>query len=91
MVHELFSVDIMVISLICNQQDCTRGLEQAGGMAGEGRESSQTEFLRVSLCYVRLQRGCLISYVLTKSNVGSLDALGLGENANFTRPETSFE
>lgn len=88
MVHELFSMDIMVISLICNQQDCTRGLEQAGGMAREGRESFQTEFLRVSLC---VYSGCLISYVLTKSNVGSLDVLGLGENANFTRPETSFE
>lgn len=29
-VHELFSADIMVISLICNQQDCTRGPEREG-------------------------------------------------------------
>lgn len=53
MVHELFSVDIMVISLICNQQDCTRGLKQEGETAregGESRGSFQTEFLRVSLC-----------------------------------------
>jgi len=47
MLHELFSMDIMVISLICNQQDCTRELKQAGEY---GRESFQTEFLRVSLC-----------------------------------------
>lgn len=54
MVHELFSVDIMVISLICNQQDCTRGLKEPGGKRragdGGGRVSFQTKFLRVSLC-----------------------------------------
>jgi len=61
MVHELFSVDIMVISLICNQQDCTRegsSKRQEGVEDGRERErererregNSQTGFLRVSLC-----------------------------------------
>jgi hypothetical protein len=40
MVHELFSVDIMVISLICNQQDCTR---EGSSKRQEGLEDGARE------------------------------------------------